>query len=251
MGDVLVTGGTGNLGRVVCDKLREAGHEVRVLSRRPQSGQSVRGDLRTGEGIPASVAGIKTIVHLATAPRGDVEATSRLMAATEPRNPPHLIFVSIVGVDRIPLGYYAAKAECERLIMTSGLPFTVQRATQFHSLVLRLYHAQRRVPLPLLLAPTIDYQPIDVHDVADRLVEHVDAGPREFVPDIGGPEVRTARSLALAYLAASRRRRRIMPVALPGRVYSAYRAGANLTPDNAHEGITFEEFLAERFRARP
>lgn len=245
MGDVLVTGGTGNLGRVVCDKLRGAGHEVRVLSRRPQGDRSVRGDLRTGEGIPTAVAGIRTIVHLATGPRGDVEATSRLIAATEPGRPPHLIFMSIVGVDRIPLGYYAAKAECERLIETSGLPFTIQRATQFHSLVLRLFHLQRR--MPLLFAPTFDFQPIDVHDVADHLVELVDAGPRERVPDIGGPEVRSARSLAQAYLTAARRRRAIMGIALPGRVFSAYRAGANLTPDNAHEGVTFEDFLAERF----
>ncbi|GAA1886310.1 SDR family oxidoreductase [Asanoa iriomotensis] len=244
MGDVLVTGGTGNLGRVVCEKLREAGHEVRVLSRRPQPGHSVRGDLRTGEGVPAAVEGVDTILHLATAPRGDAEACSRLIAATQPRGP-HMIFTSIVGVDRIPLAYYAAKAECERLIETSGLPYTIQRATQFHSLIMRVFHAQRR--LPLMFAPTCDFQPVDVHDVADRLVQHVDAGPRERVPDIGGPEIRSGHSLAKAYLGAARRRRRVVNLALPGRVFSSFRAGANLAPDQANGGVTFEEFLAERF----
>ncbi|SDY89751.1 Uncharacterized conserved protein YbjT, contains NAD(P)-binding and DUF2867 domains [Asanoa ishikariensis] len=246
MSDVLVTGGTGNLGRVVCDKLRESGHEVRVLSRRPQPGQSVRGDLRTGEGIPAAVEGIRTVFHLATAPRGDVEATSRLIAAIGPGDT-HLVFTSVVGVDQIPLAYYTAKAECERLIETSGLPFTIQRATQFHSLLLRGFHLQRRIPVPMVFAPNCDFQPIDVHDVADRLVEHVDAGPRERVPDIGGPEVRSARSLAQSYLTVSGRHRRVVGVALPGRIYSAFHAGAHLTPDHAHAGLTFEDFLAERF----
>ncbi|WP_239127332.1 SDR family oxidoreductase [Asanoa siamensis] len=244
MGDVLVTGGTGNLGRVVCDKLREAGHEVRVLSRRVRPGQSVRGDLRTGEGIPEAVAGADTIVHLATAPRGDVEACSRLIAAVLPRTP-HLIFTSIVGVDRIPLAYYAAKTECERLITTSGLPYTIQRATQFHSLVMRFFHSQRR--LPLVFAPGFDFQPVDVRDVADRLVAHVAAGPRERVPDIGGPEVRSARSLAQAYLEAARRRRRVVGLNLPGRVFSTFRGGAHLSPEHADGGVTFEDFLATRF----
>ncbi|MDG4827472.1 NAD(P)H-binding protein [Asanoa sp. WMMD1127] len=249
MSDVLVTGATGNLGRVVVGKLRDAGHQVRILSRRPQPGQSVRGDLRTGEGIQQAVAGMDTIVHLATAPRGDVEATSRLIAATlagpTRSGGPHLVYISIVGVDRIPLAYYAAKAESERLIETSGLPFTIQRATQFHSLLHRVFHSQRR--LPVLVAPTVDFQPIDVHDVADRMVEHVGAGPRERVPDIGGPEVRSARSLAGAYLEAARRRRRVVGVAVPGRIFSAFRAGAHLAPDHAIGGVTFEDFLAERF----
>ncbi|MEV0716853.1 NAD(P)H-binding protein [Asanoa sp. NPDC050611] len=244
MGDVLVTGGTGNLGRVVSEKLREAGHEVRVLSRRPQPGRSVRGDLRTGEGVPAAVAGVDTILHLATAPRGDAEACSRLIAATQPGGP-HMIFTSIVGVDRIPLAYYAAKAECERLIETSGLPYTIQRSTQFHSLVMRMFHAQRK--LPLMFAPSFNFQPIDVHDVADRLVEHVEAGARGRVPDLGGPEIRSAHSLARAYLDASRRRRRVVGLALPGRVFSAFGTGANLAPEQANGGVTFEEFLSERF----
>ncbi|MEV4619929.1 SDR family oxidoreductase [Asanoa sp. NPDC049573] len=247
MGDVLVTGGTGNLGRVVVAKLRDAGHDVVVLSRRAQPGHSVRGDLRTGEGIPAAVAGVDTILHLATAPRGDAEACSRLIAATEPGGP-HLVFTSVVGVDRIPLRYYLAKMECERLIQTSGLPFTIQRATQFHSLVFRLFATQRR--LPLLVAPACDFQPIDVHDVADRLIEHVAAGPRERVPDIGGPEVRSANSLAQSYLTATGRRRKIVGVGLPGRIFGGFRAGANLAPHHAEGTVTFEDFLDGRLRPR-
>jgi uncharacterized protein YbjT (DUF2867 family) len=240
---VLVTGGTGNLGRIVVAKLREAGHDVVVLSRRTQPGHSVRGDLRTGQGVPTAVEGVDTIIHLATAPRGDAEACSRLLAATAPASP-HLIFTSVVGVDRIPLRYYLAKKECERLIETSGLPFTIQRATQFHSLVFRLFATQRR--LPLLVAPAFDFQPIDVRDVADRVVEHVAAGPREWVPEIGGPEVRSANSLAQSYLAATARRRKVVGVGLPGRIFAGFRAGANLSPGHADGTVTFEDFLDER-----
>jgi uncharacterized protein YbjT (DUF2867 family) len=75
----LVTGGTGALGRRV-DRLRGAGHEVRIFSRSGGEGR-VRGDLATGEGLEAAVQGAETIVHCASSPRRarqvDVEGTER------------------------------------------------------------------------------------------------------------------------------------------------------------------------------
>ena len=72
-------------------------------------------------------------------------------------------------------------------------------------------------------------------------------GRQVRVPDLGGPDVRAVRELARRYLRASGRHRPVLPVRLPGRAFSPFRQGGNLTPDHAVGRITFDEFLAERF----
>jgi nucleoside-diphosphate-sugar epimerase len=80
---VLVTGGTGRLGRLVVRRLRDAGCDVRVLTRhRREATDGIRyrtGDLRTGEGVAAAVDGTAAIVHCATSSKGDVDATRNLV----------------------------------------------------------------------------------------------------------------------------------------------------------------------------
>src|SRR2546429_5743133 len=120
---ILVTGGTGALGRVLVALLREGGHEVRVLSRRTGA------DLLTGAGLAEALDGTDVIVHCATDGRHDVDATRNLIAAASGQ---HLVYVSIVGIDRIPFPYYRLKLACERLVEECGLPWTTLRATQFH-----------------------------------------------------------------------------------------------------------------------
>lgn len=248
---ILVTGGTGTLGRAVVERLVAAAHEVRVLSRRPGPATEVApytwmtGDLRTGEGIDPAVAGADSIVHCASGPRGDVEAARNLIAAAQRAGNPHLIYISIVGVDRVPLGYYRAKFDVERLIEDSGLSWTILRTTQFHDLILRGCTKLARLPVMLVPADT-SFQPIDVREVADRLIELATAPPAGRVPDMGGPEVRSTRDLARSYLHASGQYRPVLPVRIPGAVFAAYRAGNHLAPDRAVGCLTFQEFLAER-----
>ncbi len=247
---ILVTGGTGKLGREVLARLTDSA-DVRVLSRRSQSGGHhawAVGDLRSGEGLDAAVTGVSTIVHCATAPRGDLDATRNLIAAARHAGQsPHLLYISIVGVDRVPLGYYRTKLAAEALIESSGLPWTILRATQFHNLIVGICTAQRR--LPVLLVPSATFfQPIDVGDVADRLVELAAGAPAGRVDDIGGPEIRTMASLATAYLRSSGRRRRIVAVRVPGRIGRGYRNGAHLAAEHAVGQVRFEQFLATSAR---
>jgi uncharacterized protein YbjT (DUF2867 family) len=253
---ILVTGGTGTLGRDLVGKLPATDAAVRVLSRRGEpaaaakAAKSVspvewaRGDLSTGEGIAEAVGGVDVVLHCATTQgRKDVDTTRTLIGALSPDT--HLIYVSIVGVDRVPLFYYNAKLATERLIETSGLPFTILRATQFHALVHKLFSAQRWSPVVAVPSST-SFQPIDTSDVADRLVE-LTAGPAAGrVADIGGPEVRSVSDLARSYLAATGRRRAVLPVRIPGGTGAGYRSGGHLAPDNAYGTVTFEEFLAAR-----
>ncbi|MFD5058205.1 SDR family oxidoreductase [Streptomyces sp. NPDC058394] len=247
MATILVTGGTGTLGREVTDRLRTEGHEVRVLSRRSQP---YAVDLRDGTGLGAAVDGVDTIVHCATQPRGgDDTAAGHLIEAAKRAGVPHLVHVSIVGVDRVPLGYYRVKRQVEQMVEDSGLGWTILRSTQFHDLVLRVLAAAARLPV-MPLPAGVRLQSIDTGEVADRLAELAVAGPAGRVPEMGGPEVRELPELARAYLRATGKRRPLVSVPLAGRAYAGYRRGGHLTPRRAVGKATFEEFLTERCRRR-
>src|SRR5439155_8289458 len=159
MGTVLVTGGTGTLGRAVVRRLRDEGRGVRVLSRRARGDGVVTGDLRTGAGLAKAVRDVDVVVHCATDRRfgrTDVAGTDQLIEAARAAGGPHLVFISIVGVDRVPYGYYQRKLAAERHIEASGLPYTILRATQFHDLVLAVLRVLARPPVMPLPAGLSD-----------------------------------------------------------------------------------------------
>ncbi|AMB58654.1 hypothetical protein AWU67_07040 [Microterricola viridarii] len=244
-GTVLVTGGTGTLGRAVVAALRERGEAPRVVSRRQGAGLTTA-DLRTGVGLAAALDGVDTVFHLATNNRDDLDISRGLLdAARASGTPPRLVYISIVGVDDIPLPYYRGKLAVERAIEGSGLPFAILRATQFHPFIERLFTTQRA--LPVLFAPNFSAQPIAVEEVAGRLIELADAGSTGRAADIGGPEVLSLRELALQYRAARGGRRPVAPLALPGATVRAYRAGHNLVPGPPFGRQRFGEYLASRF----
>ena len=233
MTPILVTGGTGTLGRAVVRKLTEAGRDVRVLSRR------TGGDLVTGKGLTTALADVETVVHLATTLRGrrDVTATRNLVdAATDIR---HLVFISIVGIDRIPIGYYRGKLAAEQIV--AERPHTILRATQFHDLIRTLLAGAAK--LPIMPIPKVRAQPIDVRDVAARLTELATGDPQGRVADIGGPEIKPLRELAEEYLRATGKRRPKVQVSLPGKAFRGYREGGNLVPGAPVGTITFERYL--------
>ncbi|MFE7814982.1 SDR family oxidoreductase [Streptomyces sp. NPDC057433] len=244
MTTILVTGGTGTLGRHVVGRLRTGAQEVRVLSRHSQP---YAVDLRRGGStLDTAVTGVDTIVHCASTPRGGDEAAAKnLLAAARRAGVGHLVYISITGVDQVPFGYYRAKSAVERLTEESGLGWTVLRTTRFHDLVFTLLRHLSRAPV-LLLPARVKDQPIGVSEVADRLAELARGGPAGRVTDMGGPEVRTFESLARSYLEAAGRRRAVLKVPLRGAAYRAFRAGGHLAREHAVGKVTFEDFLAAR-----
>lgn len=244
---VLVTGGTGSLGGRVVDRLHEASCDVRVLSRRKRPG-AIQGNLLTGAGLEQAVDGVDVVVHCASSPRKtrqiDVEGTERLLQAAR-AGVSHVVFISIVGVDQNPyFPYYRMKLEVERIVERSPIPWTILRATQFHEFVLRLIRLSERLPV-MMMPKGFLLQPIDVGEVADRLVELALEAPAGRVPDVGGPEVRTATDLADVYLKTIRRQRRILELPLPGKTARAFREGAQVCPEEAYGKIHWEDFLRE------
>ena len=255
---ILVTGGTGMLGRLVVPRLRDAGGKVRVLSRRAREAadgvEFVPGDLDTGEGIDAAVAGTEVIVHCAGSQKGDGDKARTLVRAASRAGAPHLVNISVVGADRIPVasrvdramfGYFGAKLDAERVIAGSGLPWTTLRATQFYDLLLMVARPMAR--LPVIPVPAgVKFQPVDAAEVAARLAELALGPPAGLVPDLAGPRVYPMAELLRGYLRAAGKRRLLVPVWLPGQAARAVRAGANLAPDRAVGHRTWEDFVTER-----
>ncbi|WP_247002626.1 SDR family oxidoreductase [Halosolutus gelatinilyticus] len=255
----LLTGATGTLGRALRSRLREAGHEVRAASRSPPTAGGaadrsdaadvdwVELDLLDGTGLRSAVEGVDVVVHAASAPRGDSEAvdirgTERLLDAAAEADVSNVVYVSIVGVDEIPLSYYEHKLAAERSVEGSAVPSTIVRATQFHPFVFDLLEAVSRLPIwPL---PTeFRLQPIDVGEAADAIVERATPEPGGRVPDVGGPAARTVGDLARAYRDATGSRRPIVRLPLPGSTAAAFRSGAALCPDRTVGSVTWEEWL--------
>jgi uncharacterized protein YbjT (DUF2867 family) len=255
---ILVTGGTGTLGRHVVPRLVEAGHGVRVLSRTSREAEEgidlVTGDLATGEGIEAALDGAEIIVHCAGTTKGDEDKARHLVEAASRAGTRHLVYISVVGADRVPVesgvdramfGYFASKLGAERVVAESGLPWTTLRATQFHDLMLKT--VQGMAKLPVIPVPVkLQFQPVDTDEVATRLVELALGRPAGLVPDLAGPKVYGMAELVRGYLRASGKRRMLVPVRLPGKAARAFREGANLAPNRAVGRRTWEEFLAER-----
>jgi uncharacterized protein YbjT (DUF2867 family) len=240
MTTILVTGGTGTLGRPTVERLRAAGHDVRILSRKPGPGRVV-GDLTSGTGLAAAANGVDVIVHLATSQgRRDIDQTRHLLSAMPTTT--HLIAMSIVGVDQIPLPYYRTKLAAENLIASSGVPYTILRATQFHDLVDRVFRTERF--LPVLLAPAFSLQPIAVEDVAVRLTELAgQPALKGRAPDVGGPERLPATELARLWKQARGVRRRVLPLRVPGRIFGTFAAGRAMVDGPAYGKRTFAEYL--------
>ena len=248
--ETLVTGGTGVLGRRVVERLSAAGVETRVLSRGGRPG-TIRGDLLTGEGLDGAVRGVDTVIHCASSPfrksrQVDVEGTGRLLEAAAGAGVSHVVYISIVGIDRVPsYPYYRIKLETERVVEGSPVPHTILRATQFYDLVLMAIRALERLPVMPVPKGFLG-QPVDAGEVAKRLVELALSGPAGRALDVGGPEVRTLDDVVRAYLEISGRGRRILPLPIPGKTARAFREGALTCPDEAYGKIRWEEFLRSR-----
>ncbi|WP_223690279.1 SDR family oxidoreductase [Leifsonia poae] len=254
---ILVVGGTGLAGRAITAEAVARGHDVVVASRRVPDDDSpafVPGaDYRTvdiviGDGLEEALEGVDVLVD---ASNGVGRASSHVFASgsqnllhTAARFGVHrAVLLSIVNVDLSAYPYYRAKALQERSYQESPLETRIVRTTQFHDFVGGLLRRGSR--LGFVPAPTgISFQPIAVSDVADALVDAAEgSGTADSTRTIGGPEVLTARELAEQWKSATGARRPIIGIRMPGPLGAAWRAGENLVPEGAIDGLGFADWL--------
>ncbi len=253
MQHILVTGGAGRLGRLVVKYLSAAGYPVRGMSRRARPGEDWPGtewkqaDLGTGAGLAEAVQGMDVVVHLAA--KGswqvDVEGTRRLLDAAQEAGVSHVVFISIVGIDKVPWAGGKAKLASEDLIEHSGIPWSILRATQFHYGIDFLLHLLTRLPLVALVPAGLLLQPVAEEEVAQRLCEIVQAGPSGRLTDMGGPQVYTSGELARIWLKQRGVHRAIIPLWLPGKMVRALRQGGNTCPQQATGTVSWETWLQQ------
>ncbi|MGC5566920.1 SDR family oxidoreductase [Streptomyces sp. FR-108] len=244
---VAVAGGTGLVGRYVVQELTAAGHDPVVLARS-------RGvDLVTGAGLDAAMAGAEAVVDVSnletTRARTAIaffdSAGRHLLDAGALAGVRHHVVLSIVGLERVGLGYYQGKLRQEEVVTKgAAVPWTVLRATQFHEFPLQVLG---QVPGPFAVVPRMRTQPVAAREVARHLVELVLGPPRGRAPELAGPRVEELVDMARRVLRARGRRRLLLPVKMPGGAGTAMVEGGSLPTGSAgpRGRQTFDEWLAE------
>ncbi|MFI6758234.1 SDR family oxidoreductase [Micromonospora sp. NPDC050417] len=252
---VLVTGASGTLGRKVVPNLTAAGHEVRGMSRRPRPGgdgvEWVVADLGAGTGVDLAVTGVDAVVHLASATRSpdarvDVAGTRRLVTDAAEAGVRHLLYVSIVGIDEVPLRYYRLKLDAERIVTTGDVPWSVLRATQFPQLLDGMLRVAGRLG-PVFGDRALLVQPVDPGDVAGRIADRLVAGPSRTIEEYGGPQVLRYDEAVAAWSIARGRRRSLLSIRVPGRFGRAVRAGGLTTTATPTGSRTWADYLADTY----
>jgi uncharacterized protein YbjT (DUF2867 family) len=200
---IVVIGGTGLIGSKTVAILRQRGHEVVAAS--PNSGINTI----TGEGLKAASAGAQVVIDLANSPSFEDKAVLKffetsggnLLPAEAAAGVRHHVALSIVGADRTPdNGYFRAKVAQEKLIKTSGIPYTIIRSTQFLEF-LRGIAASGADGNTIRISPGL-FQPIAADDVAAIVAEVSLATPRNGIVEIAGPERAPFNEIVARYLKA-------------------------------------------------
>ncbi|MBJ7593947.1 MAG: NmrA family NAD(P)-binding protein [Candidatus Dormibacteraeota bacterium] len=253
MASVLVTGGTGRLGARIVAHLAARGHSIRVLSRTrgsdaPRGVEEVVGDLASGEGLTSAVAGIDTVIHAASDSSDpmatDVAGTRRLIVALgEGGDAAKLVYVSIVGVEHSRLPYYVAKRAVEREVESSGLAWSIVRATQFHSFALSVLQSLVDDRGTLTVPDGTLLQPVDADEVAERLVAVADGQPLRRIALLGGPEVLSLEHMARAYQETRGLPASVRVGVVHDPMLDAWQSRDQLTPEHAEGRLTWQQFL--------
>ena len=199
---IVVIGGTGLIGSKTVAILRQGGHEVVAAS--PRSGVNTI----TGEGLKEAVAGTQVVIDLANSPSFEDKAVleffetsgRNLLAAEAAANVRHHVALSIVATDRTDNGYFRGKVAQEKLIETSGIPYTIVRATQFMEFLGGI--ADSSVDGNKIRLPPILFQPIASDDVAAMVADVALAPPRSAIVEIAGPERAPFNEIIARYLKA-------------------------------------------------
>lgn len=254
MATTLVTGGTGRLGRELLPRLVAAGHEVRTLVRRPDAVlpagvEAVRGDLGAPPLPARALEGVAHVVHLASGSSGgdiegiDLGGTRALIAAAQAAGQPHLLYLSIVGIELMPFPLYEAKVQIEAMLAASGLPWTSLRTPQFHELIWDVFDQPPPTPF---LASGMQYQPIACADVAESVVRLLGQAPANGIVEMGGPEVSEAAALASTFAEVMGR----PEPALRRAPSSEVMLTALLTPNHREGRVTWRQFLEAKRDSR-
>lgn len=241
---IAVAGGTGWAGRPVVKALQSDGHDAVVIAR--QAGV----DLLTGKGLAEKLEGVDAVVDVTNVGTQSAKksvaffeaATTNLLKAEQSAGVAHHLALSIVGCDRVGLGYYLGKRRQEELVVGGPIPFTILRATQFHEFAAQMLAARG----PFVLAPKMRCQPVALDEVAQHLAELALGKPLGRAPELAGPEPDLMMDEMIVRLARREGDHRVkLRIGMPGKVGRQIKDGGLLPTGTGPRGrITFDDWLA-------
>lgn len=241
---IAVAGGTGAVGRLVVEGVQRRDDTPIVLARS-------RGvDLTTGDGLDAALRDVEVVIDVSSVNALGAKksvaffeaATRNLLTAGERAGVTHHVALSIVGIDRVNLGYYRGKLRQEELVLAGPVPGSVLRATQFHEFAAQMIDRAGRGPV--VVVPKSLNQPIAAREVAEALISMAMDAPVGLAPELAGPEQHHMSDLVGRVLHAKGSRRRVLPIWLPGATGKAVATGALLPSGPGPRGTqTFDEWL--------
>ena len=236
---IVVIGGTGLIGSRLVNLLRDRGHEVLAAS--PNSGVNTV----TGEGLATALAGASAVVDVSNSPTFEDAAalrffetsTRNLLSAEAAAGVRHHVALSIVGADRLPdSGYLRAKVAQERIIKSSGMPYTILRSTQFFEFIPRIVDDATQDNTVRL--PKAYIQPVVADDVVSTLADIVTDEPRNTTLEVAGPQKFRFDDLVRVVL-ERKEDMRVVSGDEHARYYGAELADDSLIPgDHPHLGMT-------------
>jgi uncharacterized protein YbjT (DUF2867 family) len=242
---IAVAGGTGVAGRWTVEALRAGGHEVIVIAR------SAGADLVTGDGVDAALAGVDAVIDATNVTSSGkrassefFEATARtLMRAAAVAGVRHIVALSIIGIDRVPYGYYQGKLRQEQVLQESTVPVSILRAAQFHEFPGQ-YLA--KLPGPVVLVPRWRAQPVAAREVGAALAR-IAAGDPVAMSELAGPREEIMADMIRQVVRARGDRRLVVSVRLPGATGKAMAAGGGLPGRPGLRGTqTFTDWVIEQ-----
>jgi uncharacterized protein YbjT (DUF2867 family) len=254
---ILVTGGTGTLGQAFTKQAIEKNIEVRIASRRPPQKEITEWsflDLETGEGLQNALMDVDIVLHTATSPLKnsdliDVQGTKNLVESCKEHHIKHLLFPSIVGIESLPLPYYQSKMKAENIIKESGVPYTIMRSTQFHSLIDKLFHGLTKFPISFL--PTqFKCQSVDVDEVASAMLDLCQVSPQGSINDFGGPEILTFKEMFSIWKQYRKRKTLMIPLpSIPLALFKAIEEGKNTNIEQKKGRATWAQWVKDSSEA--
>lgn len=184
---LLILGGTGTLGRQIVRKALENGFQVRCIVRNKRAAnflkewgaELVYGDLTLPETLPPAFQGVTAIIDASTAKVADENDSSDIITVdwyskliiielSKLINIKRFIFLSILNSEKYPyITLMKMKYRVEKLIKSSGIPFTIFKYAGFFQSLINQYALPLLEQKPILItskSPAIPY--IDTQDAA-------------------------------------------------------------------------------------
>lgn len=244
------------MGSVLVSQLSKNNFRFKVLTSKitegaPTSSSLIYGNLANGNGLKTALRGVEVIIHCASNffdhEKVDVAGTQNLINSLDKATVRLLIYVSIVGVDDIPLPYYRSKRKAESIIQQSGFPYLILRFTQFHNFVRYLLNGfeHNSVSLPYVEIPDgLQFQSISMDDAAKTILFNTKSMNLGII-ETGGPEILKLDKMAEIYLRLKKSNKTLKLIEVNDELHKAFIGGKNLTKNKLKDGINWEMFLTQ------